>query len=73
MMDFEKFFQMSIFFNDDEQPTEHEYFETKIEAEKRKEFILENKDKWFSVDEIDQILISDEPHEMKYFYAFSSM
>lgn len=48
-------YKLWIFFKDEEQPTENEFFETETEALKRKEEILANKDKWFIPEEIELI------------------
>ena len=45
----------------DEQPTETEYYEKIADAEKRKEFILADKDSWFRSEDVEAIEISDEP------------
>ena len=50
-----------VFFKDEEQPSETEYYEKKADAEKRKEFILADKDSWFRAEDVESIEISDEP------------
>ncbi len=59
-------YEMSVFFIDEEQPTEKEYFENKIDAEKRKEFILTDKDSWWRAEDIETIEISDEPSILEF-------
>lgn len=59
-------YEMSVFFIDEDQPTEKEYFEHKTDAEKRKKFILADKDSWWRVEDIESIEISDEPSMLEY-------
>lgn len=59
-------YEMSVFFIDEDQPTEKEYFEHKTDAEKRKEFILADKDSWWRAEDIESIEISDEPSMLEY-------
>lgn len=54
-------YELMVFFKDEEQPTETEYYEKKADAEKRKEFILADKDSWFRSEDVEAIEISDEP------------
>lgn len=54
-------YELMVFFKDEEQPTETEYYEKKADAEKRKEFILADKDSWFRAEDVEAIEISDEP------------
>ena len=56
-------YELFVFFIDEDQPTEKEYFENKTDAEKRKEFILADKDSWWRSEDIESIEISDE-HQM---------
>ena len=54
-------YELMVFFKDEEQPTETEYYEKKADAEKREEFILADKDSWFRSEDVEAIEISDEP------------
>ena len=54
-------YELMVFFKDEDQPTETEYYEKKSDAEKRKEFILADKDSWFRAEDVEAIEISDEP------------
>lgn len=62
-------YEMAVFFIDEDQPIEKEYFEHKSDAEKRKEFILADKDSWFRAEDVEAIEISDEP-QMREFVLF---
>ena len=57
-------YELSVFFIDEDQPTEKEYFENKTNAEKRKEFILADKDS--CAEDIESIEISDEPQMLEF-------
>ena len=59
-------YELMVFFKDEEQPTETEYYEKKADAEKRKEFILADKDSWWRAEDIESIEISDEPSMLEY-------
>ena len=58
-------YELFVFFIDEDQPTEKEYFENKTNAEKRKEFILADKDSWWCAEDIESIEISDEPQMLE--------
>lgn len=59
-------YELMVFFKDEDQPTEKEYFEDKTEAEKRKEFILAGKDIWFPAEDIEAVEISDGPQLIEF-------
>lgn len=59
-------YELFVFFIDEDQPTEKEYFENKTNAEKRKEFILADKDSWWRAEDIESIEISDEPQMLEF-------
>lgn len=59
-------YELMVFFKDEDQPTETEYYEKKSDAEKRKEFILADKDSWFRAEDVEAIEISDEPQEREF-------
>ena len=59
-------YELSVFFIDEDKPTEKEYFENKTNAEKRKEFILADKDSWWRAEDIESIEISDEPQMLEF-------
>ena len=59
-------YELSVLFIDEDQPTEKEYFENKTDAEKRKEFILADKDSWWRAEDIESIEISDEPQMLEF-------
>ena len=59
-------YELSVFFIDEDQPTEKEYFENKTDAEKRKEFILADKESWWRAEDIESIEISDEPQMLEF-------
>jgi len=59
-------YELMVFFKDEDQPTETEYYEKKADAEKRKEFILADKDSWFRAEDVEAIEISDEPQEREF-------
>ncbi len=59
-------YELFVFFIDEDQPTEKEYFENKTDAEKRKEFILADKDSWWRSEDIESIEISDEPQMLEF-------